>query len=74
LCNGRPGSFERSKPACLHVCEGAIRLSDGRTDESTGKVISYLVSDFFEGERREQIKKLGVCVVNSYFFVTGLFL
>jgi formiminoglutamase len=40
---------ERSKPAYLHICEGAIRLSDGRTDESTGKLISYLVSDFLKG-------------------------
>ena len=35
-----------SKPAYLHICEGATRLSDGRTDDSTGKLISYLVSDF----------------------------
>ena len=33
-------------PAYLHVCEGATRLEDGRKDESTGKLISYLVSDF----------------------------
>ena len=35
-----------SKPAYLHICEGATRLSDGRSDISTGKLISYLVSDF----------------------------
>jgi formiminoglutamase len=35
-----------SKPAYLHICEGASRLTDGRTDEGTGKLISYLVSDF----------------------------
>ena len=35
-----------SKPAYLHVCEGACRLTDGRTDHGTGKLISYLVSDF----------------------------
>jgi len=35
-----------SKPAYLHICEGATRLSDGRIDETTGKLISYLVSDF----------------------------
>ncbi|MER3497670.1 MAG: arginase [Chitinophagaceae bacterium] len=34
------------KPAYLHICEGATRLSDGRTDALTGKLISYLVSDF----------------------------
>lgn len=37
------------KPAYLHICEGAARLSDGRTDTSTGKLISYLVSDFVKG-------------------------
>jgi formiminoglutamase len=35
-----------SKPAYLHLCEGATRLADGRMDEGTGKLISYLVSDF----------------------------
>lgn len=35
-----------AKPAYLHICEGATRLSDGRTDASTGKLLSYLVSDF----------------------------
>jgi formiminoglutamase len=35
-----------AKPAYLHICEGAIRLADGRSDGSTGKLISYLVSDF----------------------------
>ena len=35
-----------SKPAYLHICEGATRLSDGRTDATSGKLISYLVSDF----------------------------
>ena len=39
----------QSKPCYLHICEGAIRLSDGRTTESTGKLISYLVSDFVKG-------------------------
>lgn len=38
-----------SKPAYLHICEGATQLSDGRKDESTGKLISYLVSDFIKG-------------------------
>lgn len=36
------------KPAYLHVCEGATQLSDGRKQESTGKLISYLVSDFIK--------------------------
>ena len=35
-----------SKVAYLHICEGACKLPDGRKDESTGKLISYLVSDF----------------------------
>lgn len=34
------------KPAYLHICEGATRLTDGRTDATSGKLISYLVSDF----------------------------
>jgi formiminoglutamase len=34
------------KPAYLHICEGATRLSDGRSDATSGKLISYLVSDF----------------------------
>ena len=37
-----------SKPAYFHICEGATRLTDGRTDETTGKLISYLVSDFIK--------------------------
>lgn len=35
-----------SKVAYLHICEGATQLEDGRRNESTGKLISYLVSDF----------------------------
>ncbi len=38
-----------AKPAYLHICEGATRLTDGRTDEGTGRLISYLVSDFVKG-------------------------
>jgi len=37
-----------SKPAYLHICEGATVLSDGRSDASTGKLLSYLVSDFIK--------------------------
>ena len=36
----------RCKVAYLHICEGATQLNDGRKDETTGKLISYLVSDF----------------------------
>ncbi len=38
-----------AKPAYLHICEGATRLADGRADEGTGRLISYLVSDFVKG-------------------------
>ena len=38
-----------SKPAYLHICEGATRLSDGRADSTSGKLICYLVSDFVKG-------------------------
>jgi formiminoglutamase len=37
-----------SKIAYVHICEGATHLSDGRKNESTGKLISYLVSDFIK--------------------------
>jgi formiminoglutamase len=37
-----------SKPAYLHICEGATRLSDGRCDSTSGKLVSYLVSDFIK--------------------------
>lgn len=35
-----------TKPAYLFICEGATRLPDGRTDPTSGKLVSYLVSDF----------------------------
>lgn len=35
-----------AKAAYLHICEGATQLADGRKDESVGKLISFLVSDF----------------------------
>ena len=37
-----------SKIAYLHICEGAVQLSDGRKSETTGKLISYIVSDFIK--------------------------
>ena len=37
-----------TKPAYVHICEGATRLSDGRTDATSGKLISYLISDFIK--------------------------
>lgn len=39
----------QSKACYLHICEGASQLSNGRTNELTGKLISYLVSDFVKG-------------------------
>jgi formiminoglutamase len=42
-----------SKPAYLHICEGATRLNDGRTDATSGKLISYLVSDFIKAMQVE---------------------
>ncbi|HAO45839.1 MAG TPA: formimidoylglutamase [Ferruginibacter sp.] len=37
-----------AKVAYLHIAEGATQLADGRKSESTGKLISYLVSDFIK--------------------------
>jgi len=39
----------QSNPAYLHICEGATRLSNGTTNDLTGKLISYLVTDFVKG-------------------------
>lgn len=39
-----------TKPAYLHICEGAIQLTDNRKNILTGKLISYLVSDFIKGK------------------------
>lgn len=39
-----------SKAAYLHICEGAVQLSDGRKDPGTGKLISYLIADFVKGQ------------------------
>lgn len=36
------------KVAYLHICEGATQLTDGRRNETAGKLISYLVSDFIK--------------------------
>lgn len=37
-----------ARPAYLHIAEGASQLADGRKDESVGKLISYLVTDFIK--------------------------
>lgn len=36
------------KVAYLHICEGATELENGNKDAGTGKLISYLVSDFIK--------------------------
>ena len=36
------------KVAYLHICEGAVQLNDGRKSETTGKLITYLVTDFIK--------------------------
>ncbi|MEO6818550.1 MAG: formimidoylglutamase [Ginsengibacter sp.] len=41
-----------SKVAYVHICEGATRLSTGEINPSTGKLISYLVSDFIKSNMR----------------------
>jgi len=35
----------------LHVCEGAMQLKDGRREETIGKTIAYLISDFIKALR-----------------------
>ncbi len=37
-----------TKPAYLHICEGASKLSNGSESRLTGKLISYLVGDFIK--------------------------
>lgn len=39
----------RCKAAYLHICEGAALLEDGRKSDTTGKLISYFVTDFVKG-------------------------
>lgn len=38
-----------TKAAYFHICEGATRLADGRSDATSGKLAAYLVSDFVKG-------------------------
>ncbi len=38
--------------AYLHICEGVCQLATGKKDESVGKLISYLVTDFIKGKSR----------------------
>ena len=39
---------QNAKAVYLHICEGATQLADGRSNVTTGKLISYLVSDFIK--------------------------
>ena len=43
---------QNSKIAYLHICEGATKLDNGEKDLSTGKLLSYLVSDFIKALER----------------------
>ena len=40
------------KVAYLHLCEAATQLADGTRDEKTGRLLSYLVSDFVKANER----------------------
>ena len=44
-----------AKVAYLHICEGATKCDDDKENVSTGKLISYLVSDFIKSH--SQIRK-----------------
>ena len=45
-----------SKIAYLHICEGGTKSDTGETNSSTGKLISYLVSDFIKAHQRARSK------------------
>lgn len=40
-----------AKVAYVHICEGATKLDNGETNIETGKLISYLVSDFIKANQ-----------------------
>lgn len=40
----------RSKAGYLHISEGACQLHDGKKDETTGKLIAVLISDFVKAQ------------------------
>lgn len=42
----------RCQVVYLHLCEGATMLENGLENRSTGKLLSYLVSDFIKGWRK----------------------
>ncbi|MFZ4058297.1 MAG: arginase family protein, partial [Ferruginibacter sp.] len=41
-----------TKAAYLHIAEGATQLNDGQRNEYTGKLISYLVTDFVKAHQQ----------------------
>jgi formiminoglutamase len=43
-------NFTASNSNCayLHICEGAAQLADGRRSDTTGKLVSFLLSDFLK--------------------------
>lgn len=41
---------KHAKPAYLHICEGATQLVNEQKDALTGKLISYIVSDFVKNK------------------------
>ena len=44
-----------AKVVYLHICEGATQLADGRTNVTTGKLISYLVTDFIKASAKNNL-------------------
>jgi len=42
-----------SKVAYMHICEGATSLENGEVNNSTGKLIGYLVSDFIKAHKNK---------------------
>lgn len=49
-------SARRCEVAYLHLCEGATVLENGLENQSTGKLLSYLVSDFIKGRADRSVK------------------
>lgn len=44
----------RCNPAYFHVCEGAAQLANGKKRSTTGKLLSYLVTDFIKAAEQGQ--------------------
>jgi formiminoglutamase len=54
-----------TRTAYVHICEGATRLSTGKTEESTGKLISYLVSDFIKMKQDQEESEASRAMMRS---------